>query len=152
MAVLLLQFLDLLEGEERAATTRGLLWVPLQPPFHVFRVAALDVEAQVLLMLRGEVAELTGEGLAPCRGGNSSMPKALSRPASREAQPPPVLGHQVPLREGAGVRGGGICFQAERVKGQQGSPFPSFKPFSRAIKLKSLATCDAAQTNSPTIE
>lgn len=66
MAVLLLQLLDLLQGEEGAAAAGRLLGVPLCPLLKGVGVAAVHVEAQVLLVLGGEVTELTGKGLPSC--------------------------------------------------------------------------------------
>lgn len=66
MAVLLLQLLDLLQGEEGAAAAGRLLGVSLCPLLEGVSVAAVHVEAQVLLVLGGEVTELTSKGLSSC--------------------------------------------------------------------------------------
>lgn len=69
--MLLLQLLDLLQGEEGAAAAGRLLGVPLCPLLKGVGVAAVHVEAQVLLVLGGEVTELTGKGLPSCGGWES---------------------------------------------------------------------------------
>lgn len=67
LAVLLLQLLNLLQGEEGAAAAWRLLRVPLCPLLEGVSVAAVHVEAQVLLVLRGEVTELASKWLPSCR-------------------------------------------------------------------------------------
>lgn len=65
--MLLLQLLNLLQGEEGAAAAGRLLGVPLCPLLKGVGVAALHVQAQVLLVLGGEVTELASERLPSCR-------------------------------------------------------------------------------------
>lgn len=64
--MLLLQLLDLLQGEEGAAAGGWLLGVALRPFLKGVSVAAVHVEPQVLLVLGGEVTELTGKRLSAC--------------------------------------------------------------------------------------
>ena len=66
LAVLLLQLLNLLQGEEGAAAAGRLLGVPLCPLLEGVGVAAVHVEAQVLLVLGGEVTELASKRLPSC--------------------------------------------------------------------------------------
>jgi len=81
--VLLLQLLDLLQGEEGAAAAGRLLGVPLRPLLEGVGVAAVHVQAQVLLVLGGEVTELASERLPSCRtresGGGSPRGSSESR-------------------------------------------------------------------------
>lgn len=89
LAVLLLQLLDLLKGEEGAAAAGPLLWMVLHPLLKLLRVAALDMETQVLLVLGGEVAEVAAEGLPTCRGHQRlSGPPPASLLGTRGAAPP----------------------------------------------------------------
>lgn len=75
LAVLLLQLLDLLQGEEGATAAGWLLRVPLSPLLKGVSVAAVHVEAQVLLVLGSEVTELTGKRLPSCRRqGSGGVP------------------------------------------------------------------------------
>lgn len=86
LAVLLLQLLDLLQGEEGAAAAGRLLGVPLRPLLEGVGVAALHVQAQVLLVLGGEVAELTSKRLPSCRAreGESGRRSQGDRRESRQ--------------------------------------------------------------------
>lgn len=88
LAVLLLQLLDLLKGEEGSAAAGPLLRVVLHPLLKLLRVAALDVETQVLLVLGGEVAEVAAEGLPACRGHQRL--RALLPPTRGAAPPRPA--------------------------------------------------------------
>lgn len=66
LAVLLLQLLNLLQGKEGAAAAGRLLGVPLCPLLKGVSMAAVHVEAQVLLVLGGEVTELASKRLPSC--------------------------------------------------------------------------------------
>lgn len=72
LAVLLLQLLNLLQGEEGAATAWRILGVHLCPLLEGLGVAAVHMEPQVLLVLGGEVTELTSKRLPSCRRWESS--------------------------------------------------------------------------------
>lgn len=65
--MLLLQLLDLLQGEEGAAAGGGLLGVAPPPLLEAAGVPAPHMQPQVLLVPRAEVAVLAGKGLGPCR-------------------------------------------------------------------------------------
>lgn len=67
--LLLLQLLDLLQGEEGfAPPLHSLLGVCHRPLLEVLGVATLHVQAQVLSVLGHEVTHAAGEGLLSCRG------------------------------------------------------------------------------------
>lgn len=78
LAVLLLQLLDLLQREEGAAAAGRLLRVPLCPLLEGVSVAALHMQAQVLLVLGGEVAELAGKWLPSCRTRGQAGPRGMA--------------------------------------------------------------------------
>lgn len=79
LAVLLLQLLDLLQGEEGAAAAGRLLGVPLCPLLEGVGVAALHMQAQVLLVLGGEVTELTSKRLSSCRAQEGEVRQEVPR-------------------------------------------------------------------------
>lgn len=61
--VLLFELLDLLQGEEGSpAPPHRLLWVGLAPLVQLLGVTALNMQPQVLPVLRHEVAHVAGEG------------------------------------------------------------------------------------------
>lgn len=65
--MLLLQLFNLLQREEWAAAGGGLLRVALSPFLEAACMSAPNVQAQILLVPRAEVAVLTSKGLGPCR-------------------------------------------------------------------------------------
>lgn len=64
--MLLLQLLNLLQGEEGATAGRGLLRVAPPPFLKAAGMSASYMQAQILLVSCAEVAVLTGKGLGPC--------------------------------------------------------------------------------------
>lgn len=64
--MLLLQLFNLLQREERAAAGGGLLRVAPSPFLEAACMSAPNVQAQILLVPRAEVAVLTSKGLGPC--------------------------------------------------------------------------------------
>lgn len=96
--MLLLQLLDLLQGEEGAAAAGWLLRVLLCPLLEGVGMAALHVQAQVLLVLGGEVTELTSERLPSCRAQEGESGRRSPGDGRESRQTLTVSGR----REGAG--------------------------------------------------